>query len=553
MSHTPNEENQGTEKQANGNTPTGDVTRFFWIFGGFLALLIVAVLAVERRPETTKAFMQRVSRGKLQWPSLSTEEVRETHEVLGSVTGVEFRQCRHILQVGDQQGVNIFGYLWGRKVESVTVVAPGIRSFSRYQPLGDTPNVLYRQAPQLLEDFEGDRTFDCVVVLDHACSTSAHVNAIMRYVNAAGLAVIEASHTLASGIGIGCARAVVTKATAAGMHVKTSLTLALADAGKLNDTRHARCSLWVLRRPSFHTCTLQSTTYKPSALELEWVRLSTTAFKNRKHYCSKATQYADAFGLWANTTAAPGAVRGLALGKKVAASADLSRVLSQHVYTYKCGGKTTAITAYLEPLAGSLRHPYSWCRGVNSDKVRYDFLLPASDQEPPSKRTRTFLFDAGARTYAVGVGKHPNGTSLPAQQFLIETYQRLGIHFDRMLLWEPNVTQGDIFQVVPPQLLPQYQYFSFGGSTGDNNTNPLVVIKQLCVPSDFVVLKMDIDRPELEQAWLNQLVNDVELQQLVDEFYYEFNPDEAGWRALASVYKALAALRQAGIRAHGWI
>lgn len=470
-----------------------------------------------------------------------TREPQAWHAVVAS----ELRQCRHVLQVGQPEAGLLS--MWGSKVESVTVVSPSVQPACGYRPVGDRPNVLYRQVPQLLEAFAEDRAFDCVVFPGLDCFNISSQKTTMRYVTAADVVVLEANHTHAGGIE--CARAVAAGATASGMQVKMATEFAPTS---LHQHKNGQHHLWVLRKPSFRTCKPQGVVYKPSALEQEWMRLSTTPFLNNEDYCRKALEYAEPFALWLGAAAAPEVGRGPAMDMAFAESGNLSGVLSQHIYTFKCGDKTTTYNSYLEPLAGSLRHPAGWCRSW-TDIVRYDWLLPASDLEPPNKRTRTFLFDAGARTYAVGAGRNSNGRPLPAQKYFVETYHKLGIRFDRMLLWEPNVTQGDIFQVVPRHLLPQYQYFSFGGSTSDNNTNPLVVIKQLCVPSDFVVLKMDIDRPEVEQAWLDQLVNDVELHQLVDEFYYEFNPLEAGWGGLTSVYKALAALRHAGIRAHGWI
>lgn len=471
---------------------------------------------------------------------LQTVEAQAWRAVVGS----QLRHCRHVLQVGEADA-NLLS-MWGSKVDSVTVVSPSVQPACGYRPIADHPNVLYRQVPQLLEDFVDDRTFDCVLFPGLECFSTHHQHAVLRYVTAADVAVLKAGHTHA---GIECARVVVANATIADMQVKMATEFA---PSSLHQHKTGQHHLWVLQKPSFRTCTLQGVAYKPSALEQDWVRLSKTPFMNNEDYCRKASTFAGPFALWSNTTAAPEAGRGPAMDKAFSESANLPSVLSHHEYTYKCGDRTTTFNAYIEPLAGSLRHPSGWCRSW-TDVVRYDWLLPASDLEPPSKRTRTFLFDVGARTYATGVGEHPNGTMWPAQRYFVETYHKLGIHFDRMLLWEPNVAQGDIFQVVPPHLLPQYQYFSMPGSTGNNHVNPLVVIKQLCVPTDFVVLKMDIDRPEIEQAWLQQLLNDVELHQLVDEFYYEFNPLEAGWRALTSVYKALTALRHAGIRAHGWI
>jgi hypothetical protein len=94
---------------------------------------------------------------------------------------------------------------------------------------------------------------------------------------------------------------------------------------------------------------------------------------------------------------------------------------------------------------------------------------------------------------------------------------------------------------------------NFPAAAVDDMRNPLNVLKHLCTPEDYVVMKLDIDDVELERALLSQILNDTSLMGLVDELYYEWNPVESTWNTIQAAYAIFHALRSAGVRAHGWI
>ena len=123
-----------------------------------------------------------------------------------------------------------------------------------------------------------------------------------------------------------------------------------------------------------------------------------------------------------------------------------------------------------------------------------------------------------------------------------------------MFLWgRAQVPGEELLEVVPKELYPSYQYFNIPVTASLDNTNAFEVLKKTSKPSDFVVVKLDIDQPQLEKNLLIQLANDTLLHSLIDEFYYEWNPFEGGWHEMAWFYQYLTNLRKAGIRAHGWI
>lgn len=95
--------------------------------------------------------------------------------------------------------------------------------------------------------------------------------------------------------------------------------------------------------------------------------------------------------------------------------------------------------------------------------------------------------------------------------------------------------------------------------------NPLRVLKALCSVEDYVVLKIDIDTPSVEEPLLVQILHDHELAARIDELYFEhhvhLSPMRRWWSpgltgtgcAVQDSYALFRALRALGIRAHSWV
>ena len=65
-------------------------------------------------------------------------------------------------------------------------------------------------------------------------------------------------------------------------------------------------------------------------------------------------------------------------------------------------------------------------------------------------------------------------------------------------------------------------FFNVGVSADpEARINPLRMLRSITRPSDLVVLKIDIDSPEIEERLLQQIVEDSSLSSRVDELYYE--------------------------------
>uniref|UniRef100_A0A6U0BPL9 Uncharacterized protein n=1 Tax=Ostreococcus sp. 'lucimarinus' TaxID=242159 RepID=A0A6U0BPL9_9CHLO len=98
--------------------------------------------------------------------------------------------------------------------------------------------------------------------------------------------------------------------------------------------------------------------------------------------------------------------------------------------------------------------------------------------------------------------------------------------------------------------------------------NPFTFIKALTKVEDYVVFKLDIDTPAVEVALIQQLMDDAELLERIDEFYFEHHVTGSpmqwhGWGDLRNSYSPLSTindsylvfsfLREKGVRAHAWV
>lgn len=257
-------------------------------------------------------------------------------------------------------------------------------------------------------------------------------------------------------------------------------------------------------------------------------------------------------------------------------------VMSYHRMADSCTRKVSIVP--IEPLAGFLRHPFHVCVKKMSMVASKEYLLPAWRYELLPAPPRTFFFDCGASLYNKGSG----GAS---QRWFVDSYAKRGLAFERILAWEfTNHTDKEIRQHLPPDLLShtsiyrdpaeaaagcctadRLSYFNFGidGQPGSVR-NPLVHLRALARPEDFVVFKLDVDSPSIELAIIEQLVADRSTASLIDDFYWEHvvknTPmDHFGWghdlrrmpisqhQTLADSYSYFGRLRSMGVRAHSWV
>eukprot|EP00659_Diplonema_papillatum_P020863 gene20863-32177_t len=203
------------------------------------------------------------------------------------------------------------------------------------------------------------------------------------------------------------------------------------------------------------------------------------------------------------------------------------------------------------------RHKYA-CPLMNKDFL----LLPtrskvASDPEGG----KAYFFDVGASSYDSGTG----GAS---QKWFVERFAHLGWRFDRILAWEAvqNPAPHTYWSKVPKHIKPSLTYYNIPVSSDrDSPDNPWYYVQKLCTPSDYCLVKIDIDAPQIEEALIEQLLSRSELHPLVDELVWEHHTRRSplsgsgGWgkvetnSTVATSYNTFLKLRSAGIRAHSWV
>jgi len=82
----------------------------------------------------------------------------------------------------------------------------------------------------------------------------------------------------------------------------------------------------------------------------------------------------------------------------------------------------------------------------------------------------------------------------------------------------------------------------------------LGVLRQTARPDDFVVLKLDIDTPVVENAIVDAMLRDDALLALVDEFLFEFHvSNEDIVRTALQGMRMMGEMRKRGVRAHFWV
>jgi hypothetical protein len=245
----------------------------------------------------------------------------------------------------------------------------------------------------------------------------------------------------------------------------------------------------------------------------------------------------------------------------------------------------------IEPLYGVARHPFGVptcaknATGHSADLMDITYLVIHNDcgrqQRPqPKPKPRVLLFDMGAST---GFNQIPNGVPAtvhngngggPSVPLFYRLYKDRCLEPDAIFCWELNkvITSSDWWDDAGPEIRHKVRFFEVPVMEGElhdaiagtrNRNSFLQMLKIVAKPDDFVVVKLDIDTPAIEQTIIGTITQQPDLAALIDELFFEyhfhFDDLNFGWGPLPesiSVDAALATmhrLRELGIRAHFWI
>jgi hypothetical protein len=344
-------------------------------------------------------------------------------------------------------------------------------------------------------------------------------------------------------------------------------------------------------------CAWVFTEYQPSQWEREW-KEGVESGERRDRECEKLATPVEAD----RSTRLIRGIRGLY--EKKAIPTDAIELFSRMAYAQVCGsaqrptGKTRV--QIIEPLIGLVRDPLSICpkpanvpidvystRGPMEDDVqskRHLLIGPASpwtDQpkDPKSWRLGGFepwtkesdgrqprarqnvLIDMGASIYSSWNGEE----TVVGAKWFVDRFQKFQMSFDWVVSYEyEKMDPGQVFAKVPPDLLPHYIYYNQGiEKAPDGKWNPWRILRGMGITRhDYVVAKLDIDTPDIENALTEQVLSDPRNTELIDEFFYEHHVNtrwmNRWWHTenspllLKDTYRIFTALRSKGVRMHGW-
>jgi hypothetical protein len=189
---------------------------------------------------------------------------------------------------------------------------------------------------------------------------------------------------------------------------------------------------------------------------------------------------------------------------------------------------------------------------------------PWTKEGPTPQRPRErqkVLIDMGASTYTGWDGQE----DFVGAKWLVEHYQERQVSFDWVVSYEyEKIDPDQVFAGVPPDLLPHYIYYNHGVEKApESKWNPWRILRGMGVTrNDYVVAKLDIDTPEIENDLFDQVLSDPRNTPLIDEFFYEHHVNTKAmyewWKTegstilLKDTYRSFTAIRAKGIRMHNW-
>jgi hypothetical protein len=241
---------------------------------------------------------------------------------------------------------------------------------------------------------------------------------------------------------------------------------------------------------------------------------------------------------------------------------------------------------YIEPLVSHLRFPLSGC--LRRVRNAYGYLLTKSYIIPPDPSLRStrprfgnatranpyhdkFLyFDAGASSWSQGEG----GASL---EYFANMWQRHGIVFDEIYAFEATTSPDEFYKSIPTSFWSNRTTYQQGYVSSrledDAPATPFIpkFIQHHATVRDYVIFKLDIDSPGVEEANIEYLVDNVanNAHLWIDELFWEHHVYEnpimrlnwysQGWTAnqtdptMRGSYNLFLKMRKMGIRAHSWV
>ena len=315
--------------------------------------------------------------------------------------------------------------------------------------------------------------------------------------------------------------------------------------------------------------------YEPSRLERQWVH---HARPWQERLCAHVGEQRDSVFAWLAYVKRNGASQG--------SHPPDPGVFSTLTFKRAFNGTVDRAVRYIEPLAAALRHPLSFCDVKANFSMRCTSKRDCQGVQRYTEATLPHVFsreswlllstpvalnkDLGARAalFDLGASRYTSGPGGESTRWFVRHFAHQGVTFDDIYAWEANpIDPASYWAEVPPSVKRSLHYFNTPASAQEGSPdNPLTLLAAVCRPCDFIVIKIDVDVAELEEAWIHQIRNSKRLAACIDVLFFEHHVGvphavaQNWWGAhryarsgdVATSYALFSALRREGILAHSW-
>ena len=264
---------------------------------------------------------------------------------------------------------------------------------------------------------------------------------------------------------------------------------------------------------------------------------------------------------------------------------DHDDLLSKMYYRYDCPQSSQSdliVSQYIDPLVGLLRDPLTICNYTNIpltlqsegeialQSKRFFLLGPSAPYHNFQSSELTiapWLYKPNSQKILVDIGSSyfngvVDGTSLSTfgMRWFYEYFRSISLHFDRIIAFEVSQYQPEKYwEQIPEDIMGLLTFINVGVDP-KTKFNPWNILKSTATVDDYVIIKLDIDRPELETTLIDQILNDRTISSLIDEMFFEMhvtiNEMMPYWWTppgeLKDTYHLFTKLRNLGIRMHSW-
>jgi len=137
--------------------------------------------------------------------------------------------------------------------------------------------------------------------------------------------------------------------------------------------------------------------------------------------------------------------------------------------------------------------------------------------------SQILLFDLGA-SLSFGAKKLPS----PVLK-LVKMFRKFGLPFNHIYAWELNVKDPNTLfkEELPEYMDAAYHFINVGVSDDpESRQNPFKLLLENYNEDDVIIVKLDIDNPDIERKLVDQLLNNPRLLKLIDHFYFEHHVNQ---------------------------